>query len=117
MTSRARTPYILDLVIVVLAITVGVLWLVGGFTVTVAGVRISSHHLDRPVLALLILAFVRWRFFRDAGFLRRPVDTYRQWWGRRYQPAADDALRDMLPRRWWHAWLAAFGLAGLGAFM
>jgi hypothetical protein len=123
--SRYRAAYLIDILIVVLATVAIVLWATGGFYKEPFGIRISARRPDRPMLAALALAALRWWWWRGqaAGFLGRPASFYRSVWARVFQRGADGetltggAARgaSTLPRGHW-AW-STLGIVAVGAVL
>lgn len=113
--SRSRAIFILDVVIVVLVVGAFAIWLTGGFYSEPFGFRVSARRIDRPFLAALVLAFVRWRVGRGEGFLRQPTERYLRLRTRVFQRGADETPVELRSRGWWHSTLAALGLLGIGA--
>ena len=107
--SSHRLRYAIDVVIVALLAGAVAIELTGGFYSEPFGVRVSARRPDRPFLAALVIAFVRWRWLPSSIFLGVPLDAYRRLRQRLYERGAD-APAAGTSRRW-----DALALAGLAA--
>ena len=106
----------LDWTIVALVATAILVNLSGGFYAEPWGVRVSMRKFERPLMLALILAGVRWYFYRRAEFLGIPRSRYRAWWLNLFGRDADPPLARGAAR-WWHSALAVAGILAMGAVL
>lgn len=104
----------LDRAIVLFVVVAVLINLTGGFYAEPWGIRISMRKFERPLVLAIILAALRWYWYRREPFLGLTRAEWRAPWRAWYRADADPPLFRGA-RKWWQSALAVMGIGAVGA--
>lgn len=110
-----RALFVIDAIIVAFLAGFLFIFITGGFYSEPFGMRVSARRPERPLLAALVIGFIRWRWLRSGEFFGRPVEFYHRIWRRLFDRTADSITEVVSPR--WHNVAVFVGLVGVAGVM